>query len=50
VAPETLYAMPEEAKLLPRARARPSHKPLRRSVSAGRVSEKPRGRRRASRR
>jgi len=48
VAPETLYVMPEEAELLQRVRARPSSRPLRRSVGAGRVSEKPRGRRRAA--
>jgi hypothetical protein len=43
VAPETLYALPEEAELLPRTRARSSIKPVRRSADAGRVSEKPRG-------
>jgi len=44
VAPETLYAMPEEVALLPRTRARSSSKrPLPRSTGAGRVSEKPRG-------
>ena len=49
VAPETLYALPEEAELPPRTRARSSIRPVRRSVGAGRVSEKPRGRRRAAR-
>jgi hypothetical protein len=50
IAPETLYSMPEEVELLPRASGRSSNKPVQRSLGAGRVSEKPERKPRAARR
>jgi len=50
IAPETLYALPEEVDLVSRGRKGSSSKPLQRSVGAGRVSEAPEARRRTTRR
>ena len=50
IAPETLYSLPEETDLVPRASGRSSRKPQQRPAGAGRVSERPHVKRRGARR